>query len=61
MDFPESYYQTIFLKKMEKHKKQDKKILVLSALRNQKELQQEIFFEKKLVSEHFQDKNYVKK
>ena len=37
MELPESYYQTIFKKKLEKHKKQDKKILVSSALRNQKE------------------------
>ena len=56
MEHSESYYQTIFKKNLEKHKKQDKKIFVLSALRNQKELQQEIFCEKKLVSEHFQDK-----
>ena len=56
---PESYYQTLFNKNFEGHVKQDKKIIVTSALRNQKKLKQDIFFEKKLVSEHFS--NYDKK
>ena len=49
----EECYQTIFEKNLLKHKKEDKKVIVDSALRTQKDLQQPIYFEKKVVKDHF--------
>ena len=58
LDKPVEYYQTVFEDNFKKHLKEDKKVIVGSALRTQKELQQNIFFEKKLVKNHFS--NYDK-
>ena len=58
LDKPLEYYQTVFENNFKKHLKEDKKVIVGSALRTQKELQQNIFFEKKLVKNHFS--NYDK-
>ena len=49
----EEHYQTIFEKNLVRHKKEDKKLIAGSGLRTQKELQQPIYFEKKVIKDHF--------
>ena len=49
----EEHYQTVFAKNLIRHKNEDKKHFVSSALRTQKDLQQPIYFEKKVVKDHF--------
>ena len=61
LEKPESYYQTVFEDKLKNYKRKDKRKFVASTLRNQKALKQDIFIEKKLVSEHFTSYCNVKK